>query len=768
MQSSSIRRRLPQLTFIFAALLVGVFLSNGSVPGTQAIGTFNYTNQTALCSPTWPGVNATDPICSDGAGAIATNTVADLTTKLSIGATDYNFSSVVTTVPASSFVAAGPGNPAHVGGTDPALGDILGQLISDTNLGLTNGACNTTLNVPFTFINATVDNSGGNLVYPISQAAAGSLGTIESMSSDDGSAAGASPAGVAQAPVNGLPAAVDRYPNYLNSIFDPDFESYGADGIPSGSQYNTDGADVNGGTAPVQPLARIRGGQVVSGTAVTLDLLVFSPGALSAAFARPHPFADLSADMGYTTVTVLQNPTAAAAPGAITDFCAGLNTMTTVYGESRANPCNGVTTAPCNSTGGINGPAVGANLGNDRMRTPASAGNYLYIGYSASLRDADGDGFENGFDTCATTATPAFNPRVAGGAGIGGANDPDADGIPGGGGAGGCDPTTGTDTGSGNHDGDTAPNGGGWLNAGDNCPLVVNGTQVEAELTLLYSNPSATNPAPQGGPKTDAMGDACDAAPGVANGDYLSSIYLEAKCIGGTDGDDDGWCTAAGAGVAAADPSDGSSAVTPEDYDLVFTLQGAQASAGDNPPERQPIQVCNDGIDNDGDTLVDNLDQSSGNSTCRPAAVTGHPGFPACPVAGCALDSDGDGATDEVERHVGTNPYARCGVGAVPALSNAWAVDFTSAGVPTSTDKIVITDLTSFLAPAPSKLGTAPGGAGFNVRWDLVPGPAVGSAWIQIGDLTALIAGSNGFPPMTSGAKVFGGAVCTAHPITGN
>jgi hypothetical protein len=62
-------------------------------------------------------------------------------------------------------------------------------------------------------------------------------------------------------------------------------------------------------------------------------------------------------------------------------------------------------------------------------------------------------------------------------------------------------------------------------------------------------------------------------------------------------------------------------------------------------------------------------------------------------------------------------------------------------------------------------LDTLPGNANFDVRWDIVPGPAVGNNWIAIADLTALLAGTTGFPPMNSGGKVFGTTfTCTNHP----
>jgi hypothetical protein len=494
----------------------------------------------------------------------------------------------------------------------------------------------------------------------------------------------------------------------------------------------------------------------VAGSSIQLDLLIFAPGALAAAFTGSHPFADLTAEVGYTTATVLQNPKAQPINGsAITDFCSSVDTITTVWGEARSNPCNG---APglCNATDKIFNPlSQGAltNNGLDRMRTPAAAGNYAYVSYGASLRDTDGDGYENPLDTC-PYAVNVDNPRAGTGA--------DLDQL---------DPVCDTDDilGDSNVDGDSSPNGTQWLNAGDNCPQVSNSDGAEEELNHLYSEAFATNPGPQGGPQTDSIGDACDVDDVRANGDYLTKLQITSKCHGGTDADDDGYCAALGVApaVQASDPNDASALITPEDYDIVVVFGVAHASSGDNPPERQPIQVCNDGIDNDGDTLIDNLDAVAGNSTCRPAAQAPPVVFPTCPVTGCTVDSDGDGSTNEAERHMGTNPLARCQVGAVPSQSGGWPLDLVSGGTPASTDKVNILDLGNFLAPT-RRLDTAPGNANFNVRWDIKPGPDFGTNWIHVADLSAYISGAISAPPMTSGVKAYGSAfVCTAHPTFG-
>jgi hypothetical protein len=86
------------------------------------------------------------------------------------------------------------------------------------------------------------------------------------------------------------------------------------------------------------------------------------------------------------------------------------------------------------------------------------------------------------------------------------------------------------------------------------------------------------------------------------------------------DGDADGWCAVTAApGLPATlnDPNDGNVNIMAEDYDLVFPMSIAHSGSGATPPMRQPVQVCNDGIDNDGDTFIDNNDAPVGAGTCR-------------------------------------------------------------------------------------------------------------------------------------------------------
>jgi hypothetical protein len=126
----------------------------------------------------------------------------------------------------------------------------------------------------------------------------------------------------------------------------------------------------------------------------------------------------------------------------------------------------------------------------------------------------------------------------------------------------------------------------------------------------------------------------------------------------------------------------------------------------------------------------------------------------ALPPGADLFDCDGDGYRGAVELFVfGSNQdQARCGL-------TSWASDFVTGGTPDSTDRLTITDLTSFMAPE-RRLDTSPGDEFFSTRWDLLPGPGVFDTDIAIDDLTALISGGSGFPPMFGGARAFDGPPC--------
>jgi len=60
-------------------------------------------------------------------------------------------------------------------------------------------------------------------------------------------------------------------------------------------------------------------------------------------------------------------------------------------------------------------------------------------------------------------------------------------------------------------------------------------------------------------------------------------------------------------------------------------------------------------------------------------------------------------------------------------------------------------------------LNSSPGDANFNPRYDLVPGQGIFAKFVNTQDMTALLAGSTGLPPMFGGARAYN-HVCPFPP----
>jgi hypothetical protein len=731
----------------------------------------------------------------------ATGADADTVFETDIVVGDLTFSLIAYTTPSSGGAYLAPAPTTIASG----LGDVAGRLVwNPQTLGLVSGPCDAAIPLDgFDLLSATVDNSIGNLVAPLPAASAYTEGILEPLRDDNGGGS----------PTNGLPSHVDRYPSYLNTIFN---------GVP--------------------PLVRYSGSDRVANEALVVELLVFTSAVLDAAVDSPNSLQDLATDdLGYTYVLVFNDPTAPGSPVARTDFCSPLLSDLTLYGEFRNNPCvdGGVcpnsdtdcTPGPCGDNTAINTPSdctvplcglayVNGGNGIDRHRNPTTAGQYRYHAYVQSQRDLDGDGLENPFDTCPYISTPGYDPRdpLA-------PDDPDMDMLP----SSGCDPTPATNDDFDNFDGDSAANSFFWQNAGDNCPLVANGDQAEDE----YLEPDNVR-YPRGGP-ADYIGNACDlpetscgdaldndaltlssgpeglvndgcppsgagevgclnavdddgdglvndGCPGssrVATGHYHTSVTLSAKCIGMMDSDVDGWCDSEEMSLGSHPGNAGS---TPENFSLVAILPITHSGSGGGPSGGEPVQLCNDGIDNDLDGSMDFMEPDGPDPPVLP-----HPEWPDCqppnpifPIGPPGPDTDGDGFSDKAEIQIGTDALGRCEVG--PASGDPdvpeddWPADLKPGPVfpPFNfADRVLLNDLGSFFAPF-NRFNTSPPevpmfSAGYHRRWDIVPGGiSTASPWISLQDLAGLLAGTTNTPPMFGGAQVFNGPACTAHPVFGD
>jgi len=123
-----------------------------------------------------------------------------------------------------------------------------------------------------------------------------------------------------------------------------------------------------------------------------------------------------------------------------------------------------------------------------------------------------------------------------------------------------------------------------------------------------------------------------------------------------------------------------------------------------------------------------------------------------------AFDCDGDGFTGEAEALIFS------GAGSLdqdPCGTDGWVLEFDSGSPPDSANKINIRDLQTFILPV-RRIGTSPGDGGFDVRWDLDPGPGVFGTDINVADLQKMVFS---FPAMFGGAtRAFNGPVCPWAP----
>ena len=313
------------------------------------------------------------------------------------------------------------------------------------------------------------------------------------------------------ADADGIPNHADLWPSYLSTLLDPD----GGGALP-----------------PLFPEARYSADLTVAGTEVILQFLVYAPGALQAF--PGEPWQSFPASLGHPVLTVLQDPQQAN-NGSIADFCSDLDSLTTTLGVTLDNP----DTAGPDESGSIlhKNSTITSGIG--------GTGTHIHTAISQPGRDKDADGIENAMDTCPNTTNLDGDPRTNNGA--------DNDGLDSA-----CDITAAVC--DANNTTDPLPkecdaDDDGWANRLDDCPQVANGA---AQGIADVSPGTAVS---DGGPPTDSIGLACDAAPTVSDGHYHQVTVKDFACNGVADADDDGWCDAresfvgTGTGKACANDS---------------------------------------------------------------------------------------------------------------------------------------------------------------------------------------------------------------------
>jgi hypothetical protein len=418
-----------------------------------------------------------------------------------------------------------PGQWGIPGGTVP-LGAVAGSVSSVFTYGILGGPCSQVFQIPVTLMNASIDPN-----KPVSELP---IGSPEPLAWD-------------VSPQNGLPDGVDRYPVSVRDL-----------------------------TPGVTPRARLFGITRVGHFAV-YNLLMLEPGAH---LNLGHTSIDFDRGLGYPIVVIIQNPVTLPRPDAMSDICAPERQDFVLLGRTLNNPCspgavagancpgptemplfqryplfpcerqnsldedgdgrindgcppvnfvsetgteceNGISDDPEDSSINDGCPVVGPVSEGERipgtcsagdeggcgyLTNPPSAGQQTMTIWAESPPDADDDGIDNTLDTCALIANGDWNPR-----GPDPENDPDNDGLPDE-----CDPFPSVR-------GFTSPL---------SCPLGIVGIDEDQDcFANRHDNCPTVNQLLPGGPVLrpdntdsdgDSIGDACDPAPDLPDGEAAS------------------------------------------------------------------------------------------------------------------------------------------------------------------------------------------------------------------------------------------------------
>jgi len=358
--------RITTLSLFAVALTLLIALSSGTA---HAAGSFNPSSTICLDDQTTVDPNPLVPGHAgecDGSNAPGANDA--LTAIFGIVAPDYNFGFNVSFTPPEWGVAKG---------TDIPIGASVGTLNSKATLGLLGNPCKSPIVVDFEFVNASTDPGD-----PIDPLAPGEDDRLKPLAQDSNG--------------NNIPDGADKWPRYLSEI------------------------DALKNVKTSQIRARMFG---VNATAVVdltivLNFVIYEPGADLSDW--DGKVLDIDPRLGYISVVVLQDPSAAASSDdPVNDFCSPLLSGNTAYGVTEDNPNTG--------TGG-----------GFPYRTNPSDGAYSYIAASQPQRDADGDGIENALDPCPLSRDDqygpnkdiAWDPRTQSPTGYLQYSDDDGDGLP--------------------------------------------------------------------------------------------------------------------------------------------------------------------------------------------------------------------------------------------------------------------------------------------------------------------------------------------------
>ncbi len=584
----------PAITFttVIAVLAAALAVySFLSAGGARADSLFRPTTTVEMCNALPAGFSSTDAsLAGTGPGCAQTLTAGT--------ATDYT---VTLNMPSgdlnfSNVVTLSPNGPTSV-----AVGAKVGGLRSLTNLGLVNNQCSTALTVDFIMWNTAIPNAATragmtNIAWPNPE---GTTDRFSDWRVDDGvhtsnppSTADPEWADETDADVIDIGNGANADGTTLSIQNYPVYllDIFDPDFVPGVG----DNADGGANLEPLIPTATYGGLTLVSGNWIPLYFVVFPAGGLTT---LPTPLGAINSTMGSPSVSVLTDPSAVqASPSSISDFCTSLNVTTMLRSTIHTNP---------------------------------AAGTQYFLQYIASQRDTDQDSFENQIDTCPYSGGVGVEePRATLGAGD---NDSDNDHI-----KDSCDLNLG--------DSDDDDENDLFQNRQDNCPQVSNPLQQDSEISVT---------APDYGPRTDGIGDACDGAEGGTGGALTVTQNGSSVILNGTCG-----ATSCGS-VAGAGLSD--------------TVANGRYMSRTN-----VVPKCIEAVDTDDDNdgycdAQDNADSGACAATVPTSCFIRHTSWNvgACATnPGCQMDSDGDTVTptagviskwtDAIETYLGTDETKPC------------------------------------------------------------------------------------------------------------
>jgi len=536
---------------------------------------------------------------------------ADVYNTTAIPRPNYNYedSSMLTFTPIDGWAAQGDMMP---------IGAYVGTLDASVFIGKANGACATDLSPVFDLYNASTDTSdilGPTDMYFVLK---NYITVPIPYSKYDPT----------------IPDYLEGYPGFLNNMFDPD----GAGPLP-----------------PLQPRARYAGHTTsIADMNILIQVVVFNPGQLEQ---LGGIYANMGAALGRPSLVALNNPvTQEEAPGAISDFCTPLSTVTTNFGLTQVSIYVDDSDGLTNS---VNPQAGTGILGTHIART-----------YSRTERDADSDGWENDYDSCHYTNDANWDQAKNGGPGTG---DHDNDGLPDS-----CDPDP---RGVGDPDtddcvgGQSDCDGDGYLNRQDICPLEANGCKTSScgpTYNPAWDNQNdadGVQPNADLGPGPDSLGDTCDDSDDDGNEDGAGAGTcndgLDNRCVNGANddsGDDsvinDG-CRAVAVFADCDKNQDGDCTDVGPPDETTLCANGADDDAdtviNDGCPKVNSTSEADgtDGNDSDCNSAMDDTDTTPWGA--NPGTGIFYHDLPWAAVCVGAADTDLDGYCDALEDELGSS-----------------------------------------------------------------------------------------------------------------